>query len=133
MLAEEIRERRRFSQYTGYFSRAAFLILLVIIGIHGTGDLRFRIAITLAALMLGLFWSFDQFFQRSRLQLLSYTIAMSEERSSPKYWQDNYIRYNYSLDRALRFSRLIFALEPPVWSFAAILVLWIKIVVGPAG
>jgi hypothetical protein len=128
MLAEEYSERLRFLTYSRYFGRFMFVAILSVIGIHGGDEPRFRVAMGIAAFTLGFFWFLEEFRQSNHLIRLSHAIASSEEKTSPQYWQDNYIRYEYGLMYSFeeRVLRQIGSIEPIIWSMGAGAVLLLK-------
>lgn len=129
MLAEEYGERLRQLNYSRYFGRLLFVFILSLIGVHGAEEPRFRLAVAIAAFTFGTFWFLEETRQSNNLIRLSHVIAASEEKTSPQYWQDNVIRYQYSLmySSTERVLRNIGSFEPIVWLLGTIIALFLKV------
>jgi hypothetical protein len=128
MLADEHSERIRHLTYGRYFARFIFVSVLLIVGVQGADEPRFRVAASVAAATFGFFWTLDDIRQRNRLRRLTQVIAEFEEKTAPQYWQDNFIRYEYGLMYSFqeRYFEILQALEPASWVFGTLLVLWTK-------
>jgi hypothetical protein len=90
--------------------------------------IHFRFAISIAMIFFGFFWLLDDARQRNRLYRISRLIEVSEEKTSPKYWEDSYIRYEYGLRNSLqeRYLQAVQAIEPFFWTMGTLGALWFK-------
>ena len=122
LLITEYIERLRLLTFGRYFGRLVFTALLCVAAIAGKNEIGFGGAVSIASIIFGAFWFFEEFFQYNAMLRLQHAIAAFEEKTSPKYWQDNYIRYQYSRmynfqDRMLRSLGMI---EPIIWMAATV-------------
>lgn len=118
VISREYAERLKILTYGRYFGRLVFIGLFCISALHGFDDKVFRVSIAFTGAIFGGFWFLEEIMQSTLLIKLLHVIASFEEKTSPKYWQDNYIRFQYSRMYAVtdRVLRQLGVIEPVVWT-----------------
>jgi hypothetical protein len=129
ILAQEYNERTRYLTYAQYFGRLVYIGILLTVGIEGAEDARFRLAAAFSAGLFGFFCLLDSVRQTNQLRRLSMIIANFEEKTSPQYWEDNFIRYEYGLKYSIqeRYLGQFQLIEPLVWMVCVVFLIYGKI------
>jgi hypothetical protein len=110
------------------FGRGAFMTVLILSGIFGSSDLRFKAGILVAGALFGCFWALDVFRLINRTRRLANLIDAMDEVTSDLEWQDRVIRHQYSLRYSLaeRLASQYQFLEPLLWFTGLVVVIFEK-------
>jgi hypothetical protein len=127
LLTEEHSDRIKSLAFGRQVARIVFVTLIVIIGLHGVEDARFRVAMTVASCIFGSFWYLDELRQRNQLSRVIKVLQIFEEKSSPRYSQDAIIRLEYNLRNGfIEIVGRLLRIEPVVWMVGVIASIWGK-------
>jgi len=125
MYSDELTARRSVITKNRLYIRLAFVIILVMVGVHGLDSQVFVSTVLLAILGLGAFWLFDEFIHISLDRWLALTIQELNEVRISKRVDDEIIRLQYA-KTAYLFWRLDMAfrlIEPLFWTIGSALLI----------
>jgi len=114
---------QRYSMNMKYVGRLTFLALYFLVGIYP--DAKIQGVFLVGAFLYAIFWAMDQNSAYLRTRNMRRLLDAVEEKSSPLYWEEEYIRYDYwtIYNPVNKIITQLNFFEPWIWLFGMLVVL----------